>query len=71
VPARVTPESEIIDYAHDGRFDAPSGTARWLAARLRALRAPETTVPVDATTGNRDARRYPRAFDTFGGLRYR
>ena len=32
--ARWIPQWEIIDYAHDDKIDAPSGTARELAARL-------------------------------------
>lgn len=54
--ARLIPQWEIIDYAHDGKADAPSGTARELAARLSAIRAPEPTIPVDKTVGERDAR---------------
>lgn len=54
--ARLIPQWEIIDYAHDGKIDAPSGTARELAARLAKVRAPEPTVPVDKTVGPREAR---------------
>ncbi len=54
--ARVIPQWEIIDYAHDGKVDAPSGTARELATRLGAVRAPQPTVPLDQTVGARDAR---------------
>jgi 4-hydroxy-tetrahydrodipicolinate reductase len=54
--ARLVPQWEIIDYAHDGKPDAPSGTARELAARLARVRQPERTVPVDQTVGERDAR---------------
>jgi 4-hydroxy-tetrahydrodipicolinate reductase len=54
--ARIVPQWEIIDYAHDGKVDAPSGTARELAARLSRVRAPITTVPVDATVGLPEAR---------------
>ena len=32
--ARLIPQWEIIDYAHDDKIDAPSGTARELATRL-------------------------------------
>jgi 4-hydroxy-tetrahydrodipicolinate reductase len=45
--ARLIPQWEIIDYAHDDKIDAPSGTARQLAARLSKVRHPEPTVPVD------------------------
>ena len=54
--ARVMPQWEIIDYAHDDKRDAPSGTARELAARLARVRTPVTTVPVEETEGPRDAR---------------
>ena len=54
--AKVIPQWEIIDYAHDDKRDAPSGTVRELAARLARVRAPVTTVPVDQTEGLRDAR---------------
>ena len=54
--ARLIPQWEIIDYAHDGKPDAPSGTARELAARLAMVRAPEPTIPLAETRGERDAR---------------
>lgn len=54
--AKLIPQWEIIDYAHDGKVDAPSGTARELAARLAKVRPPEPTVPVDQTVGPREAR---------------
>lgn len=54
--ARLIPQWEIIDYAHDDKIDAPSGTARELAARLARVRPPEPTVPIDQTVGLRDAR---------------
>ncbi len=54
--ARLIPQWEIIDYAHDDKVDAPSGTARELAARLSKIRRPEPTVPVDRTVGPREAR---------------
>jgi 4-hydroxy-tetrahydrodipicolinate reductase len=56
IAARLIPQWEIIDYAHDGKRDAPSGTARELAARLSAVRAPVPTVPIDETVGPRAAR---------------
>jgi 4-hydroxy-tetrahydrodipicolinate reductase len=40
-----------LDYAHDDKRDAPSGTARELAARLAEIRASELTVPLDETQG--------------------
>jgi 4-hydroxy-tetrahydrodipicolinate reductase len=54
--ARLIPQWEIIDYAHDDKPDAPSGTARELATRLSRVRAPEPTIPVERTQGLREAR---------------
>lgn len=54
--AKLIPQWEIIDYAHDDKVDAPSGTAREIAARLAQVRAPEPTVPLDRTVGVRAAR---------------
>jgi 4-hydroxy-tetrahydrodipicolinate reductase len=54
--ARLIPQWEIIDYASDGKRDAPSGTARELAHRLSKIRAPEPTVPLDKTVGPRETR---------------
>lgn len=49
--ARLIPQWEIIDYAADGKRDAPSGTARELAARLAQVRPSELTVPLEETQG--------------------
>lgn len=54
--ARLIPQWEIIDYAHDDKVDAPSGTARELAARLAKVRAPEPTVSIERTVGAPEAR---------------
>ena len=54
--AKLIPHWEVIDYAHDDKVDAPSGTARELAARLAKIRIPEPTIPVDQTVGPREAR---------------
>lgn len=54
--AKWIPQWEIIDYAHDDKVDAPSGTARELAARLARIRHPAPTVPLDQTVGPREAR---------------
>jgi 4-hydroxy-tetrahydrodipicolinate reductase len=54
--ARLIPQWEIIDYAHDDKPDAPSGTARELAHRLGRVRAPAPTVPLERTVGPREAR---------------
>jgi len=54
--AKYIPSWEIIDYAHEAKPDAPSGTARELAARLGAVRAPAVAVPIGDTVGPREAR---------------
>lgn len=54
--AKFIPQWEIIDYAHADKIDAPSGTARELAARLAKVRNPQPTVPIDRTVGPREAR---------------
>jgi len=47
---------EVIDYASAGKTDAPSGTARELAERLDAVRAPAIGVPLEEVHGPREAR---------------
>jgi 4-hydroxy-tetrahydrodipicolinate reductase len=54
--ARYLPSWEIIDTAHAGKMDAPSGMARELAWRISEVQAPETVVPVEETVGDRRAR---------------
>ena len=54
--ARLIPQWEITDYAHDDKVDAPSGTAQELAFRLAEVRQPQPTVPLDATVAPREAR---------------
>jgi 4-hydroxy-tetrahydrodipicolinate reductase len=49
--AKLIPQWEIIDYASDGKKDAPSGTARELAARLSHIRPSKLTVPLEQTQG--------------------
>jgi len=51
IAARYIPQWEIMDYASDGKKDAPSGTAREMAARLSRIRASELTVPLEETEG--------------------
>lgn len=51
IAANYIPQWEIIDYAHDGKQDAPSGTARELAARLSAIRPSALTIPLEETQG--------------------
>jgi 4-hydroxy-tetrahydrodipicolinate reductase len=54
--ARYIPTWEIIDYAYEGKPDAPSGTARELASRMAKVRRPEITVPISKTLGLAEAR---------------
>ena len=56
IAARHLPSYEIIDSAHDDKPDAPSGTARQLAARLGAIRKPTLTVPLAQTKGPIESR---------------
>ncbi|KPV53034.1 dihydrodipicolinate reductase [Kouleothrix aurantiaca] len=54
--AKYIPQWEIIDYAYDGKRDAPSGTVRELAARLGKVRDSELTVPLENTQGVAETR---------------
>lgn len=54
--AKHIPQWEIIDYAHDDKKDAPSGTARELAARLSRVRPSELTIPLEQTQGIAETR---------------
>lgn len=54
--ARYIPHWEIIDYAYEGKPDAPSGTARELAARMAQVRQPHLGVPLDQVRGTRETR---------------
>jgi 4-hydroxy-tetrahydrodipicolinate reductase len=56
IAARYLDHFEIIDYAHEDKVDAPSGTARELAHRLGAVRTPSVGVPLDAMRGPRESR---------------
>lgn len=56
IAARYIPSWEIVEYAHDGKIDAPSGTAREIAHRLSSVRPPHIKVPIDQTVGPHDAR---------------
>ena len=51
IAARYIPQWEIIDYAHNDKKDAPSGTVRELAYRLSNIRPSELTVPLEQTQG--------------------
>src|SRR5437764_3589072 len=54
--ARHLPSWEIIDYAHAGKPDAPSGTARELAEALGDVAPNQQAVPVGRTHGEPAAR---------------
>lgn len=54
--AKYIPHWELIDYAHAGKRDAPSGTARELANRLAQIRQPELEVPLDSIDGVKESR---------------
>jgi 4-hydroxy-tetrahydrodipicolinate reductase len=54
--ARFLPSWEVIDYAHAGKPDAPSGTARELAEALGEAARNQIAVPVEQTLGEREAR---------------
>jgi 4-hydroxy-tetrahydrodipicolinate reductase len=56
IAARYLDHFEIIDYAHEDKPDAPSGTARELAFRLGQVKAPDPGVPLDQVRGPREAR---------------
>ena len=56
IAARYVPSWEIIDYAHAGKVDAPSGTVRELAHRLSKVRAPHVEVPIEKTLGTPETR---------------
>ena len=51
IAARYITQWEIIDYAHDTKRDAPSGTARELAFRLANIQSSEPTIPLEQTQG--------------------
>ena len=56
IAAKFMPQWEIIDYAHDDKKDAPSGTVRELAYRLSKIRESELTVPLEQTQGVKETR---------------
>ncbi|MGD8403201.1 MAG: 4-hydroxy-tetrahydrodipicolinate reductase [Anaerolineales bacterium] len=56
IAARYIPHWEIIDYAHAGKVDAPSGTARELANRLSKIREAQLDVPLDEIHGPMESR---------------
>src|SRR6218665_1652391 len=52
IAAKYIPDFEIIDYAHERKIDAPSGTVRELAHRLSKVRTPNVHVPDDKIIGD-------------------
>ena len=54
--AKYIPHWEIIDYAHAGKKDAPSGTARELANRLSRIQESKLEVPLEETDGPIESR---------------
>ena len=54
--ARHIPSWEILDYAHAGKPDAPSGTARELAEELAGVAENRLAVPIEQTHGAKEAR---------------
>lgn len=54
--ARYVPDVEVIDYAHAGKPDTPSGTGRELGELLAQVRQPATSKPVDQLGGVRETR---------------
>lgn len=56
IAARYVDHFEVIDYAHAGKVDAPSGTARELALRLGRVKQPRLEVPLDEVRGPRETR---------------
>jgi 4-hydroxy-tetrahydrodipicolinate reductase len=45
------PSWELIDYAHDDKIDAPSGTVRELAEELGQVAQPHVEVPIEQVHG--------------------
>jgi 4-hydroxy-tetrahydrodipicolinate reductase len=56
IAAKYIQHWEIIDYAHSGKIDAPSGTARQLADRLSKIRESQLDVPLEAMQGPKESR---------------
>jgi 4-hydroxy-tetrahydrodipicolinate reductase len=54
--AKYIPHWEIIDYAHAGKKDVPSGTARELANRLSMVQESRLDVPLDKIDGPKESR---------------
>jgi 4-hydroxy-tetrahydrodipicolinate reductase len=56
VAAKFIPQWEIIEYTHEHKKDAPSGTVRELTNRLSKIRPSELTVPIEETQGVKETR---------------
>jgi len=56
IAARYISHWEIIDYAHSGKRDVPSGTALQLANRLSRVRESQLEVPLDQVQGPKESR---------------
>ncbi len=56
IAARYLDYFEIIDFAHETKVDAPSGTARELTARLGRIKQARLGVPLEQVRGPREAR---------------
>jgi 4-hydroxy-tetrahydrodipicolinate reductase len=54
--AKYIPHWEIIDYAYEGKLDAPSGTVNELAGRLGRVSVPRLDVALGKTVGVRETR---------------
>ena len=54
--AKYIPNFEIIDYAHEDKIDAPSGTARELAYRLSKVQKPNKFVTEEQSIGDKSSR---------------
>jgi 4-hydroxy-tetrahydrodipicolinate reductase len=54
--AKFIPNYEIIDYAHEGKIDSPSGTARELAHRLSKVQESKLFVSTDELVGIKESR---------------
>jgi 4-hydroxy-tetrahydrodipicolinate reductase len=50
--ARYAPSWELIDYAHEGKVDAPSGTVRELAEEIGRVARPHLAVPIEQIHGS-------------------
>jgi 4-hydroxy-tetrahydrodipicolinate reductase len=56
IAAKYLPHREIIDYAYEGKMDAPSGSARELAEALAKVKVNELGLPLEKTVGEINAR---------------